>query len=64
MEEYGIKPEHRVVCFGQLLGMCDQVSFLLGKIYYFSFNDNDKKWFLNVLLHKTVIHWKNQVAFS
>lgn len=39
MEEFGIRPEHRVVCFGQLLGMCDQVSFLLGKIDYFSDSD-------------------------
>lgn len=30
MEEYGIKPDERIVCFGQLLGMCDYISFYLG----------------------------------
>lgn len=30
MEEYGINPNDRIVCFGQLLGMCDYISFYLG----------------------------------
>ncbi|KAI5632198.1 proline dehydrogenase domain-containing protein [Phthorimaea operculella] len=29
MKKYDIKPEDRVVCFGQLLGMCDHVTFPL-----------------------------------
>jgi len=32
MSEYGIKSTDELVCFGQLYGMCDQVSFSLGKL--------------------------------
>lgn len=31
MNELKIKPEDKIVCFGQLLGMCDHVTFPLGK---------------------------------
>lgn len=31
MEELGLHPDDGQVCFGQLLGMCDQISFPLGQ---------------------------------
>lgn len=27
MDEIGILPEDKVICFGQLLGMCDYITF-------------------------------------
>lgn len=31
MEEIGVTPEDKVICFGQLYGMCDYITFPLGK---------------------------------
>lgn len=31
MKEIGISPEDKVLCFGQLLGMCDYITFPLGQ---------------------------------
>ena len=30
MKELGIKGDERLICFGQLLGMCDNLTFPLG----------------------------------
>lgn len=34
MKEYNIEPSAKIVCFGQLLGMCDYISFYLGGVGY------------------------------
>lgn len=33
MKEIGISPEDKVICFGQLFGMCDYLTFPLGKYH-------------------------------
>ena len=37
MKENGIGPQDRLICFGQLLGMCDHISFPLGKLELLSY---------------------------
>ncbi|VDO63118.1 unnamed protein product [Schistosoma margrebowiei] len=34
MHEYNVSREDRLICFGQLLGMCDQISFTLSQAGY------------------------------
>lgn len=31
MKEIGVSPEDKVICFGQLLGMCDYITMPLGE---------------------------------
>lgn len=40
MNDIGILPEDKVICFGQLLGMCDYITFPLGKLKKLSRKDN------------------------
>lgn len=37
MKEIGVEPEDKVICFGQLLGMCDFITFPLGWNFVFVF---------------------------
>lgn len=39
MKENNIGPHDRLICFGQLLGMCDHISFPLGIQYVTVFRD-------------------------
>lgn len=49
MKEIGVSPEDKVICFGQLLGMCDYITMPLGKHFFFSLNVEIENYYL----HKT-----------
>lgn len=54
MKEIGISPEDKVICFGQLLGMCDYLTFPLGKLENLHFHSALKRHsHKNELLLKT-----------
>lgn len=40
MKEIGISPEDKVICFGQLLGMCDYITMPLGELFNLRFLRN------------------------
>lgn len=59
MQELGITPEDRVICFGQLFGMSDQVSFNLGNSLMLGYYPMDSYY-----VHFTVSVWNSFTNFS
>lgn len=62
MKEIGISPEDKVICFGQLLGMCDYITMPLGMSNFwgdYKFNFHFSNWtekiqfLLNVYIYVT-----------
>jgi len=62
MKEYGIQPMDRVICFGQLYGMCDQVSFPLGTFHV----GHATHYFFPLILGIRIFFWfyKGQSGYS
>ncbi|GJQ79910.1 hypothetical protein Trydic_g18354 [Trypoxylus dichotomus] len=42
MKEIGVEPEDKVICFGQLLAMCDYITFPLGQSGYSAYNPREQ----------------------
>ena len=55
MKELGIKGDERLICFGQLLGMCDNLTFPLGNFITYSFLNITH----NINYYEFTLHLKN-----
>lgn len=58
MKEIGISPEDKVICFGQLLGMCDYITMPLGKVFLPQIQSNISNLFyvqVNLVIRPTNI---------
>ncbi|KAH8420011.1 hypothetical protein KR009_004798 [Drosophila setifemur] len=53
MKEIGISPEDKVICFGQLLGMCDYITFPLGRVFLLNYFKKSEILIVIYLLHQT-----------
>lgn len=69
MKEIGISPEDKVICFGQLLGMCDYITMPLGKKIPFHMGNSTRIssilfYFLYTFRTKRELHFITRFFFS
>ena len=64
MKELGIKGDERLICFGQLLGMCDNLTFPLGKTqkHFFEWLKYLSLKCENWKLHSSYERWFTNIA--
>ena len=58
MAELELDPQERVLCFAQLLGMCDQITFPLGQYQYHLDLD------MNTIIHHYYLIILGQAGYS